>query len=104
MPHISRSFSIAVSLIMILCFVISAQVPSIPLPDGPFTFDTSEDVKIRVVVAARNLAHPWGMAFLPGGDMLVTERPGHVRLLRNGILGRSLSTVCLWCARKACMG
>src|SRR5215475_1236385 len=104
MPHISRSFSIAVCLIMILCFVISAQVPSIPLPDGPFTFDTSEDVKIRVVVAARNLAHPWGMAFLPGGDMLVTERPGHVRLLRNGILGRSLSTVCLWCARKACMG
>ncbi len=72
--------------IVILCIAISAQVPSIPLPDGPFTFGTSEDLKIRVVVAARNLALPWGMAFLPGGDMLITERPGHVRLLRNGIL------------------
>jgi len=86
MPLISRRFSIAACLIVVLCIAISAQVPSIPLPDGPFTFDASEGVKIRVVVAARNLAHPWGMAFLPNGDMLVTERPGHLRLIRNGIL------------------
>ena len=29
---------------------------------------------------------PWGLAFLPGGDVLVTERPGRVRLLRGGVL------------------
>jgi aldose sugar dehydrogenase len=32
------------------------------------------------------LEHPWGMAFLPGGDILVTERPGRIRLIRDGVL------------------
>ncbi|MFO7654217.1 MAG: PQQ-dependent sugar dehydrogenase [Candidatus Krumholzibacteriia bacterium] len=32
------------------------------------------------------LVHPWGMAFLPGGDILVTERPGRLRLVRDGQL------------------
>ena len=29
---------------------------------------------------------PWGMAFLPDGDMLITERPGRLRLVRDGTL------------------
>jgi glucose/arabinose dehydrogenase len=40
----------------------------------------------RVVVYARNLNTPWGIAFLPNGDMLVTERPGNLRIIRNGVL------------------
>lgn len=32
------------------------------------------------------LEHMWSMAFLPDGDMLVTERPGRLRLVRNGVL------------------
>jgi glucose/arabinose dehydrogenase len=34
-----------------------------------------------VVTVAQGLVNPWGMAFLPNGDMLVTERPGRLRLL-----------------------
>jgi glucose/arabinose dehydrogenase len=38
----------------------------------------------RVVTVAEGLEHPWSMAFLPGGDMLVTERPGRLRIVRDG--------------------
>ena len=32
------------------------------------------------------LSYPWGMAFLPGGEILVTERPGRLRVIRDGVL------------------
>lgn len=40
----------------------------------------------RVVTVAEGLQHPWSMAWLPGGDMLVTEKPGRLRIIRNGQL------------------
>ena len=40
----------------------------------------------RVVTVADGLVQPWSIAFLPGGDALVTERPGRLRILRNGAL------------------
>ena len=40
----------------------------------------------RVVTVAEGLQNPWSIAFLPGGDILVTERPGRLRLIRNGKL------------------
>ena len=40
----------------------------------------------RVVPVAEGLVQPWSMTFLPGGDMLVTERPGRLRIIRNGKL------------------
>lgn len=40
----------------------------------------------RVVTVADGFVNPWGMAFLPNGDLLVTERPGRVRIVRNGQL------------------
>lgn len=40
----------------------------------------------RVVTVADGLVNPWSMAFLPNGDMLVTERPGRLRIVRNGEL------------------
>jgi glucose/arabinose dehydrogenase len=40
----------------------------------------------RVVTVADGLIQPWSMTFLPGGDALVTERPGRLRIIRNGKL------------------
>jgi len=61
-------------------------VPVQPLAAGPWIFDTAEQHKIRVSVVARGLSHPWSIAFLPGGDMLVTERAGRLRMIRDNAL------------------
>jgi len=63
-----------------------APYNSPPLGDGPFNFETYEQRRIRVSVVTKGLSHPWSLAFLPGGDMLVTERVGRLRLVRNGVL------------------
>ena len=39
-----------------------------------------------VVTVTGGLEHPWSMAFLPDGDILVTERPGRLRIIRDGVL------------------
>ncbi|ABC80285.1 PQQ-dependent sugar dehydrogenase [Anaeromyxobacter dehalogenans] len=49
-------------------------------------FGAAGAVRIRVERVASGLEVPWGLAFLPGGDVLVTERPGRVRLVRGGRL------------------
>jgi len=40
----------------------------------------------RVVTFVDNLVQPWSIAFLPNGDALITERPGRLRIVRNGKL------------------
>jgi glucose/arabinose dehydrogenase len=40
----------------------------------------------RLVTVADGLVQPWSIAFLPGGDTLITERPGRLRILRQGKL------------------
>jgi glucose/arabinose dehydrogenase len=60
--------------------------PSPPLAAGPFVFDTAEQHKVRAVVVASGLSHPWSMAFLPDGAILVTEREGRLRIVRDGVL------------------
>jgi glucose/arabinose dehydrogenase len=57
-----------------------------PLPDKPVEFQTAEGQDIQVVVVAKGLAHPWSLAFLPDGTMLVTERAGRLRVVRKGVL------------------
>ena len=64
----------------------SYGLPVPPLGAGPFVFDTAEQPKIRVSVLTRGLVHPWAIAFLPDGAMLVTERPGRLRVIRDGVL------------------
>lgn len=46
----------------------------------------SERHAFRVVTLAEGLVHPWSLAFLPDGDLLISERSGRLRLLRDGVL------------------
>jgi len=60
---------------------------------APLTTDTQHG-KVRVVTVAEGLEHPWGMAFLPDGRALVTERPGRLRIVgTDGKLGAPLEGV-----------
>ena len=43
-------------------------------------------VPVKAVRVVSGLEVPWAIAFLPGGDMLVTERPGRLRLVKDGAL------------------
>lgn len=81
----------ALAAIALVCFApvpLLAQigVPARPLPDAPFVIDTAEQGQVRVTVM-KGLELPWDLAFLPNGDMLVTERTARrLRIVRNGVL------------------
>ncbi len=64
-----------------LAFLWTAQ----PLAgQGPVQRSAMHDY--RVVTVVEGLVNPWAIAFLSGGEMLVTERPGRLRSVRNGVL------------------
>ena len=46
----------------------------------------SEKARFRVVPLVSGLAHPWSLVFMPDGDLLITERPGRLRVVRLGRL------------------
>ena len=62
------------------------DLPRAPLGDGPWVFDTAEQNGIKVTVMTKSLQRPFGLAFLPDGTILVTERPGRLRVVRDGVL------------------
>jgi glucose/arabinose dehydrogenase len=74
----------------VVCAVLPAfaqEAPRSPTPkDSPLPG--------RQVDVARGLEHPWGLAFLPDGRMLVTERPGRLRIVsKSGELSAPLTGV-----------
>jgi glucose/arabinose dehydrogenase len=54
-------------------------------PRAPSVFAT-EQARVRVVTLTEALVQPWALAFLPGGDLLITERGGRLRLFHDGRL------------------
>src|SRR5687768_17830611 len=56
------------------------RVPTLPFPDAAREVDTVGP-KVRAVPVAKGLENPWSVTFLPNGDMLVTERPGRLRVV-----------------------
>ncbi len=63
-------------------------IAPVTLTEKSYTFDTAEQHKIRVVVVARGLNHPFAVAPLPSGDALVSERGGPLRIV-HGVGGAS---------------
>lgn len=46
----------------------------------------TQEHDLRIVEIVNGLEHPWAMAFLPDGRILVTERPGRLRVIKDGQL------------------
>ena len=65
---------------------VSAQAPAAPALGEPVVFDTATGQKIRVAAIATGLVHPWSLAFPDARTILVTERPGRLRVIRDGQL------------------
>ena len=54
--------------------------------DGTAIVHSSARHDFRVVTVVDGLDHPWSMAWLPTGEMLIVERPGRLRVVREGVL------------------
>src|SRR5919107_999157 len=103
MPHTMRvrrltgchtGFSRALAtLVLVVGLVLGAPMPmQAQAPRSPTPKPV--DGVVRVETVARGLDHPWALEFLPDGRMLVTERPGRVRLIeRSGRLSEPLEGV-----------
>jgi glucose/arabinose dehydrogenase len=65
-------------------FTVSSQARQ-PETLAPVQLDVSGG-RIRVVTVASGLFHPWSLAFLPDGRLLVAERDGRLRIVRDGTL------------------
>ena len=73
-----------------LAAALLAPIPEAGAVDA--TYDTQKG-RIRVQTVAEGLSHPWGLAFLPDGRMLVTERDGDLRLVGDGEVSEPLHGV-----------
>ncbi len=84
----NRSISLAATLV--ICAGAShAQAPAQTPPAAvPIETGTQRSAlhNFRAVVVADGLENPWSVAFIPGGEILITERAGRLRVVRNGAL------------------
>jgi glucose/arabinose dehydrogenase len=77
---IRYAFPLAAALALAACAGEAAQ----PEPDADGAIISTDGLKL--VMVADGLEFPWGMAALPNGDVLVTEREGRLRVIKNGAL------------------
>ena len=63
-----------------LALVLALAVPAVDAAQTKAPTAT-ESVAVKVETVATGLVHPWALAFMPDGRMLVTERPGRLRMI-----------------------
>lgn len=67
-----------------------------PNPDGGYSTDApapASTARFKVDTVIGGLVHPWAIEILPDGRVLLTERPGRLRLLADGVLSPELAGV-----------
>ena len=77
----------------ILAFLIFAFFAAAPPATAQITKAPAQVTEriIKLETIAKRLNHPWGLAFLPDGRLLVTERPGRMRVIsKDGKLSKPL--------------
>ncbi len=104
--NVRQSATLVVAALLLVAGVVTsaAQQASSGNAATPLVFDTytpgpcspngephggcarGELIRIRVQTVVAGLVHPWHIAFLPDGNMLVTELPGRLRIVRKGNL------------------
>ncbi len=82
-----RPWTAGLAVVVASAALVAQQPPPVGIAPvtvaGPYTFDTAEQHRIRVVVVARGLSHPFAVAFLPNGAALVSERSTSLRIVRG---------------------
>ena len=82
-----RSSELLISMLAIATSV-GAQAPANPPPNA--VSSSAGNIKIERLAT---LEYPWGMAVLPGGRLLITEKPGRLRIWTNGRLSEPVQGV-----------
>jgi glucose/arabinose dehydrogenase len=75
-------------LVLIACLLATAAAAAQTVQTTPSSLGP-----LRVTTLASGLQNPWGLAFLPDGRFLITERPGRLRVFSNGVLSSPITGV-----------
>ena len=84
--RIKRILSGSIIFALVGCSLLQNS-PSISRENDNLTTSQSDVAgSFQKTTIVEGLEHPWSMAWLPNGEMLITERPGRLRIVRNGVL------------------
>ncbi len=81
-----RSFYLQKLFAVFVYGILAASCSAQPKTSAGEIFETQDKTKFTLETVAAGLEVPWAIRWLPNGDMLVTERPGRVRLITGGKL------------------
>ena len=75
----------------VIALLLAFSATSIPIACTAKDVVRSQKHDFQVEEVAKGLDHPWGMAFLPDGGILVTERGGNLRVIRDGRISKPVA-------------